>query len=110
MSKKGGYQIIDLKGVSLTSGSAVVIKGVYESIEGNYYKPLLLSGLVISDIEQTDAFISAISGTNLYTISLANGGSITITNEDKVTYTAPASSDSEESSMQTLRSTRKKVE
>lgn len=81
---KGGYKIIDLKNLSL-SDESVTIPGIYESIEGNYRKPLLLSGINLGRVEKADAFITAIAGDNAYTISVY-GGTITITNENAVTY------------------------
>lgn len=48
MAKNGGYQIIDLGGVTNAAGGAgITIPGVYEKIEGTV-KPLLVSGLVYS--------------------------------------------------------------
>lgn len=83
---KGGYKIIDLHGKNI-SADAVTIPNIYEEIEGNYYKPLLLSGIVISDIERADVFISVISNSGNYVISIY-GGTITITPENTVTFTA----------------------
>ena len=58
MSLKGGYKIIDLKGVDVTK-STLMIKGIYESIESNYGKPLLISGIVIDGVEKDDVFVQA---------------------------------------------------
>lgn len=79
---KGGYQIIDFKERNLT-GNSVIIPGVYESIEGNYYKPILLSGLVIDGIERSSVFaIPQIIGGN-YEFFVYDER-ITITSEDSV--------------------------
>lgn len=82
--RKGGYKIIDLKDNSL-SNDAVTIEGIYEAIEGSYRKPLLLSGVNIGGTEKPDVFVEAnVSGSD-YTI-VAYGGTLTITDEDSVTY------------------------
>lgn len=78
---KGGYKIIDLKGNDLTSTST--IDGIYESIEGNYRKALLLSGIVIDDVEKDDTFVTAnVTGDNY--VIIAYGRTITITPDDEV--------------------------
>lgn len=58
MSLKGGYKIIDLKGIDVTQ-STMMIEGIYESIESNYGKPLLISGIVIDGVEKDDVFVQA---------------------------------------------------
>lgn len=83
---RGGYQIVNLKGISL-SNTAVVIPGIYESIEGNHFKPLLLSGINLSGVEKADSYITTKAGTNDFTISVYEG-TITVTNEDFVTFLA----------------------
>lgn len=82
---KGGYQIINLKNVAL-SDSAVNVEGVYETIEGNYYKPLLLSGIYIDGKEMADIYVTATVEAGNYVIS-AYGGIITITANDEITFT-----------------------
>ena len=54
MSIKGGYKIIDFKNTAITTGVGVVIKGIYESIENNYGKMTIASGLNIDGIEYPD--------------------------------------------------------
>lgn len=85
--RNGGYCIIDLKDTSLSSGVGVTISGVYEAIEGSYRKPLLLSGIVIADVEKNDAFVYADVSNTTYSISIYEGV-ITIASDDTVTYTA----------------------
>lgn len=54
----GGYQIIDLKNFPFDSskGNSVVIDGIYEKIEGTL-KPILLTGIVINDMEVRNLFV-----------------------------------------------------
>lgn len=80
--KNGGYKIIDLHDVSLTS-VAVKIAGTYEAIENSFRKPLLLSGVVLNGVEKNDAFVVAEVGSNKYTIAFGSK-TITITNADMV--------------------------
>lgn len=77
--------MVDFKNVNLTS-TETTIHGVYNMIEGNYYKPLLLSNLVIGNINKPSIYAEvSVSGTS-YSFSVY-GGTITITEEDNVTYT-----------------------
>lgn len=82
---KGGYQIVDLHGEALTD-SAVIIPGIYENIEGNYQKPLLLSGVHVDGMERADVFAPAIIDGGNFTFAVY-GGTITVTSDDAVTYT-----------------------
>lgn len=85
---KGGYQIIDFKNQNLTT-TATVIDGIYDSIEGNNRKSLLLSNLIIDGTECADTFATAsVSGSN-YVLS-AYGATITVTSDNNVTSTAVA--------------------
>ena len=86
MSKKGGYQIIDLKGTNFSSDSHT-IPGIYESIEGNYHKPLLLSGIVLAGVEYADVFVTVEKPASNYEIT-AYGHKFTVTSEDSVTESA----------------------
>lgn len=82
MSLKGGYKIIDLKNNDLTSSNT--IDGVYDAIEGNYGKPILLSGIVIDGVEKDDIFVNIeVSGSDY--IIKAYDRTITITSSDVVT-------------------------
>lgn len=83
--KNGGYKIIDLKDRSL-SDEAVVIAGIYESIEDSHRKPLLLSGIVLDDVEKNDVFVEASVNDGSYVISVY-GGTITINDDDEVVFT-----------------------
>lgn len=85
---KGGYKIIDLQDVSIST-EAVTIDGIYEAIENSYSKPLLLSGIVLDNVEKNDTYVTVtVSDTN-YVITVY-GYTITITNTDSVTATAVA--------------------
>lgn len=63
---KGGYKIIDFKGINLTvGGNAVKIPGVYEALEANYRKPTLIEGFVVGNVERTARFaVFGIDGQN----------------------------------------------
>ena len=65
MSKIGGYQILDLGGVEL-SGTAVTIKGAYETIKNSNGKAILVSGANFSGTKVADTFACAIPGENKY--------------------------------------------
>ena len=89
MSKKGGYQILDLKKTKLTAGTASTIKGTWGTLAGNYHKPALVSGLVIGTTEYNDAFAEFTLSNTTYTATLY-GHTLTVTNADAVTATAAA--------------------
>ena len=84
---KGGYKIIDFNDAPLTTGgSTVTIDGIYDTVEGGYRKPLLLSGLNIDGTERNDVYATpTISGSNY--VFTAYGKTITITNADAVSIT-----------------------
>lgn len=53
MSRKGGYKIIDLHGEEIKT-TVVEFPGIYEEIEGNYGKLLILSGIHIDGVDYPD--------------------------------------------------------
>lgn len=102
--RKGGYTIIDLKDTALTTGGdAVTIKGIYERIEGNYRKRIVLSGLNLDDSELADKEINFnvvstnfvgiikidVSSTTVETVTTTKAEFyvMTVTDEDAVTVT-----------------------
>lgn len=85
MSRKGGYIIVDLKGTPFETGTGQTVNGVYEHIEGNYRKPVLLSGINIDGTEYADMYIApTVSGSD-YTASVY-GKTMTVTSENLVTF------------------------
>lgn len=81
-NKKGGYKIIDLKGIDLRDGGT--ISGIYESIEGSYRKPILLTGIVIDEVEKNDVFvIPTLSGYD-FVFENIYGLDITINDENEI--------------------------
>lgn len=83
MSRKGGYKIIDLKGLDFSSN--MVIDGIHESIEDNYGKPLLFSGIVIDGVEKDDVFANAVVNGDGYDVTLY-GQTLHISNVDVVGF------------------------
>lgn len=81
MSRKGGYKIIDLKGLDFSED--MVIGGIHESIEDNYGKPLLFSGIVIDGVEKDDVFANAVVNGDGYDVTLY-GQTLHISNVDVV--------------------------
>lgn len=82
---KGGYKIINFKGIPLNKDSKVTIKGIYDYIEKSYRKPLLFSGVNIKGIIYPDMFIQAILTSARYEVTLDNV-KLYITNDDGVIY------------------------
>ena len=90
MSLKGGYKISDFKDTNLVTGKASTIEGVYDAIESNYRKALLISGIVIDGVEKADCFVSFTISSGNY-VSEIYGLTLTITSADAVTVKTKAS-------------------
>ena len=83
--KKGGYQIIDLKNKTMTSGVGAVYDGIYDKVKGTR-KPILVSGLNLGGTEYHDSFVDfTVSGTTF--TGTIYGKTITIADTDTVTVT-----------------------
>ena len=88
MAIKGGYKLIDLKDSKLTVGSdGVTVKGIYNSIENSYNKPLILTGINIGGSERNDVFIDFSYNSGSYVANISATEKITITSADLVTIT-----------------------
>lgn len=89
MAIKGGYKLIDLKDSKFTvGGDGITIKGIYNSIENSYNKPLILTGINIGGIEKNDVFVDFAVDSGSYVANISATEKITITNADLVTITA----------------------
>lgn len=79
-----GYQIISLRETPfVTGGSTMMLDGIYDQIESNNRKPILLDGIVIDNIERNAVFTQAnINGSN-YEFNVY-GKKIIITDTDAV--------------------------
>lgn len=86
MAIKGGYKLIDLKDSKFTvGGDGITIKGIYNSIENSYNKPLILTGINIGGVEKNDVFVDFADDSGSYTANISATEKITITNADLVT-------------------------
>lgn len=89
MAIKGGYKLIDLKDNKFTvGGSGITVKGIYNSIENSYNKPLILTGINIGGVEKNDVFVDFSDDSGSYVANISSTEKITITNADLVTITA----------------------
>lgn len=84
--KQGGYHIVDFGSTNISSTEGATIKGIYESIEGSLTKAILISGVVIDNVEHRDTFVDVTTGDNAYTFS-AYGKSFSISSEDAISLT-----------------------
>lgn len=82
MAYNGGYKVIDLKGVTLSS-TAVTIAGIYDAIESNN-KATMLSGFVFDSVEYDDVFTLFVESSGDF-VTTVNGITITVTDDDEVT-------------------------
>ena len=96
MAIKGGYQIIDLKNINIVTDDtdAVTIPGVFEAISENNGKPTLLSGIKVDGDVLTDRFVEFTLSSGDY-VTLINGSTLTITDDDEVTLEAPVTPEPE---------------
>lgn len=104
MSRRGGYQLIDLKGIDLSSAGTIKIDGIYAAIEGNYNKRVVVSGLVIGATEFDDITADVVLNGTEYTLR-AGLYNIFIDEDDVVTYHSAIMAnlpDSEEASYPTV--------
>lgn len=81
---RGGYKIIDFKNVPLeTGGATMMIKGIHDTIEGNFGKAIKCSGVNIDGKEMNEFYSNpTLSGTD-FKITI-NNKTITITDVDGV--------------------------
>lgn len=86
---KGGYQIVDLKGVSLTSGTFVTIPGVWNQASNPTEKPLMLEGINIGGVRFPATYVTVTQVLSSIIVS-SPLGEFEFNDDDKVTFTAPA--------------------
>lgn len=83
--KKGGYQIIDLKGKEFNMGEAVYYHGIYGKVEGTK-KVKLISGINIGGTKFADTYCDlTVLGTSY--VGTIYGKTITIKDTDEVIIT-----------------------
>lgn len=81
MSKKGGYQIVDFKGVDITTET--VIEGIFDIAQSKFGKPVLASGLNFGDGVLPDIFVEETIGADSIEF-VAYGFTVTIGDGDSV--------------------------
>lgn len=86
MSKKGGYQIVNFKGIDLLT-EELVIDGIWEQAGAIYGKTILASGIVIDDVAYNDAFVSAVLEADTSLTFVFAGYTIVVGADDSVTAT-----------------------
>lgn len=92
---RGGYKIMDFKDVAIASTTAgastspVIIEGIYEAFEGNYFKLPVIHGLIIDDVEFWDFSPTVSTTEGVYTFILEHNNVdyyiIQVMSGDKVT-------------------------
>ena len=83
---KGGYKIIDLHNYDFTDvGTETTITGIYEELEGNYHKAVMLSNVTFKGIEITSQFVPVTISESAYKLAMVGVGTFTVTNDDKIT-------------------------
>ena len=89
---KGGYQIVDLKNVSITIDAVtpVTIPGVHEAITNANVKPILLEGIVVGGDAYPAQYIEVLPSSTSFTAHVTVVDDVyllTVTNADVVTIT-----------------------
>ena len=87
-SRKGGYKLVSLQLVELTTMIALV--GLYSAIVNSHDKPLLISDILINGERKNNVYCRVEKGTNKYTIKNVYGYDIEVTNQDVVEVTENA--------------------
>lgn len=82
---RGGYQIIDCLGIDFTVGSASLVTGAYEAIEGTR-KLIRLNNVTIGGVEYHDTICDfKVSDTSF--VGTAHGYTVTVDQNDNITFT-----------------------
>lgn len=77
---RGGYIVIDMHGMDIDTGATIT--GVYNNIESNYHKPLVIHNITKNGVKQADEFVTKITmadpivittGSTVYTINSNDG-------------------------------------
>ena len=89
---KGGYQIVDLKNVSITIDAEVpaTIPGVHNAIANANGKPILLEGIVVGGNAYPAQYIEVLPSSTSFIAKVTvvdNAYMLTVTNADVVTIT-----------------------
>lgn len=80
---KGGYKIVDFRDVNIETENGAVITGIYDGLENNHRKAVMISGVVIDGVEKPNCFVDCEITDGSYTFK-AYGKTFTVTAEDKV--------------------------
>lgn len=83
--KTGGYHITDFKGVNIATEGGGTVPGIYEDIEGSHEKAILISGVVLDNVEKRACFVCPEVSAGNFTFT-AYGKTFTVTNADLVTF------------------------
>lgn len=88
--KNGGYQVLDLKEISLTSGTPETISGAFAALSGSNNKPILVSGLSIGGDVVPDFYCAFVVISDDYvgtTFINTSSIEIVVASDDSVTVT-----------------------
>lgn len=86
MARKGGYQLVNFKGISLTAGTGATISGVFSAIQNANGKRIIISGLVIGGTQYNDVPVEVTVNSSNYIFN-CYGYDFVITSADLVTAT-----------------------
>lgn len=82
MSVKGGYQILNLQNKDLQYSPT--IPGAYEVVEGNYLKPIMISGIVIGGVEKPAVYRQPVVSGSSYVFENVYGYDVTLSDGDQL--------------------------
>ena len=86
--KKGGYRLVSLKLVELSTMTACA--GLYQAIESSHDKPLCLCDILVSGAKKNNVYVTAIKGTNKYTLKNVYGYDVEVNKDDEIDVTPNA--------------------
>lgn len=93
MYLKGGFLCLSLENKNIASGSNITLEGIYDKLEGNYGKAVMLGDIKLDNVEMSAQLASCVvSGSNYILTFVADTSAyvLTVDDTDKVSYTKKA--------------------
>ena len=85
LNKKGGYQLISLLGIVITTLTAV--PGIYERLVKSHGKPILVTDINVGGSKQNDIFVTPKLVSGDYVLENVYGYDLTIDDDDSIVVT-----------------------
>lgn len=93
MYLKGGFVYLSLENKNIASGGNATIAGIYDKLEGNYGKAVMLGDIKLDNVEMSAQVPSCVVSNSNYVLTFVADTSayvLTIDDTDKVSFTKKA--------------------